>query len=247
MKKLSLISAAAVIFVFVAWLVAPALALAAPDIEVIPIVHDFGDVEVGTSVTTIITISNINGQSLTVYDISFQTGSSGDFSITTAPQALIDMDPETSVDIAPGGSVDVVITFSPSSVGYSSAVLEIPSDDWTQPSVMVELGGVGVEGPQPPTSVQPILDFFDASVAAGTLYGDGPGNSANGRREALRNIIEAAGDLIADGALTEACQQLLNAYQRCDGLSRPPEFVAGPAAATLAQMILDLMGELGCQ
>jgi hypothetical protein len=59
-------------------------------------------------------------------------------------------------------------------------------------------------------------------------------------------MIEAAGDLIDDGYIVEACQQLLVAYERCDGLPRPPEFVAGPAAPTLAQMILDLMLELGC-
>jgi hypothetical protein len=90
------------------------------------------------------------------------------------------------------------------------------------------------------------LAFFDASVANGTLYGNGPGKSADGRRNALRNQIETAGDLIDDSAAQEACQQLLDAYQRCDGLPRPPEFVAGPAAPTLAQMILDLMGQLEC-
>jgi hypothetical protein len=104
--------------------------------------------------------------------------------------------------------------------------------------------GVGQE--EPPVSVADILAFFDESVANGTLYGYGPGKSADGRLNALRNQIEAAGDLIDDGALEDACQQLLNAYERCDGLLRPPEFVAGPAAATLAGMILDLMGELGC-
>ncbi len=96
-------------------------------------------------------------------------------------------------------------------------------------------------------TIDAILEFFDASVANGSLVGSGPGKSANGRRNALRNMIEAAGDLIDDGYIEEACQQLLDAYQRCDGLPRPPEFVAGPAASTLAQMILDLMGELDCE
>jgi hypothetical protein len=60
-------------------------------------------------------------------------------------------------------------------------------------------------------------------------------------------MLEAAGDLIDAGRTAEACQQLQDAYQRTDGLPRPPEFVAGPAASTLAQMILDLMAVLGCE
>ncbi len=94
--------------------------------------------------------------------------------------------------------------------------------------VEVLLGGVGTQAEPPPsTTIADILDFFDASVADGTLVGNGPGKSANGRKNALRNMIEAAGDLIDDYYVEEACQQLLDAY--------------------LAQMILDLMASLGCE
>jgi len=75
-------------------------------------------------------------------------------------------------------------------------------------------------------TVEGILNFFDASVADGSLVGNGPGNSAEGRKNALRNMIEAACDLIDDGYIKDACQQLLDAYQRTDSLSRPPDFVA---------------------
>ena len=105
---------------------------------------------------------------------------------------------------------------------------------------------MGVETSEEPVTVQAILDFFDQSVANGSLYGDGPGNSANGRRKALRNMIEAAGNLIEDGLIAEACRQLLDAYQRCEGLDRPPEFVAGGAAQTLGEMIFNLMADLNC-
>jgi len=60
-------------------------------------------------------------------------------------------------------------------------------------------------------------------------------------------MIEAAGDLIDDGYIEEACQQLLDAYHRTDGVRRPPEFVAGEAAPTLAGMTLELMDSLGCE
>jgi hypothetical protein len=90
------------------------------------------------------------------------------------------------------------------------------------------------------------LAFFDASVADGTLVGSGPGNSADGRRRALRNMILLAGDLIEEGRYTEACQQLRDAYGKCDGDPKPPDFVTGEAADDLADMILMVMDALGC-
>ena len=67
-----------------------------------------------------------------------------------------------------------------------------------------------------------------------------------GRLKALRNMIEAAGDLIAAGDYEVACQQLQDAYDRCDGEFPPPDFVEGDAADDLATMILELMADLVC-
>jgi hypothetical protein len=223
------------LFACIAALVAFPLAASAQQyIEVLPLDHDFGDVQVGTSSTVMITISNMNGHDLEIYSVTLS--GSADFAITMAPDPIV----------GSGASTAVEVTFTPFATGYVTAVLDIESNDMSAGMVSVSLAGMGVGLEQPPVSVADILAFFDASVADGTLYGDGPGNSADGRRGALRNQIEAAGDLIDDGELASACQQLMDAYGRCDGLPRPPEFVAGPAAATLAQMILDLMGEIGC-
>jgi hypothetical protein len=53
-----------------------------PDIEVSPSDYNFGDVELGFSTNTIVTISNVGGADLTVNNVGFQGGSCGDFSIT---------------------------------------------------------------------------------------------------------------------------------------------------------------------
>ena len=99
----------------------------------------------------------------------------------------------------------------------------------------------------PDEQVQAILDAFDDAVATGYLYGDGPNaKSAAGRQRALRNMLRASGDLIRDGLIAEACQQLLDALRRMDGESPPPDFVAGDAASDLAAMIHNLRGSLGC-
>ena len=75
----------------------------------------------------------------------------------------------------------------------------------------------------------------------------GPGNSANGRLNALRNMLEMAGDLIAINDIEGACGQLKAASRKCDGESPPPEFVSGPAASDLYIMITDMMTQLGCE
>jgi DNA-binding beta-propeller fold protein YncE len=96
-------------------------------------------------------------------------------------------------------------------------------------------------------SIDSILGFFDASVADGTLEGDGPGKSAKGRLNALRNMLEMAGDLISVNDYEGACRQLNAASRKCDDVSRPPDFVAGPAVAELYYLIVELMDELGCE
>ena len=80
MKKLSLISGTTLILVFVGVLAVlfPLNTLANPDtLEVLPRDHDFGDVEVGTTVTTIVSMMNINGKNVAVDGLGFQARGSG--------------------------------------------------------------------------------------------------------------------------------------------------------------------------
>ena len=60
-------------------------------------------------------------------------------------------------------------------------------------------------------------------------------------------MIDAAGDLIDALDLQKGCKQLEDAFDRCDGQSPPPDFVAGPAAPELAGMIAELLLLLGCE
>jgi hypothetical protein len=235
MKKLSLKARCALVVMLVVGLSVPALAN--PGVEVVPLEHNFGDVELGISYSTIITITNDWFDTL-IIDIGFQPGSSPDFSIVTEPL------PDT---IGPFESVDIQVTFTPSAIGFVEAALIV---DWANGGTGIEyvsLMGNGVEPTGDPVTIQDILDFFDDSAVGGSLIGNGSGNSADGRRNAFRNMLEAVSDLLAGGLTEDACQQLRDAYDRCDGIIPPSDFVAGPAAPVLAGMILDLMGQLGCQ
>jgi probable HAF family extracellular repeat protein len=95
--------------------------------------------------------------------------------------------------------------------------------------------------------IDAILNFFDESVDDGTLEGDGSGNSANNRLNALRNMLAEAGVLIDSGMIEEACGQLMTVYRKCDGAHPPPDFVIGDAVSELSNKILELMEYLGCE
>jgi beta propeller repeat protein len=210
-----------------------------PDIAVAPLTHDFGDVTLGSLATTVVTVSNVGLRPLTVSALSFQTGSSPAFTITSSPTLPL--------IIAPGATFDLPLAFTPTSPGFVTATLSIMSDDPDEGLMNVALSGAGVQAPTPPQQqIAEILVFFDESVANGTLLGNGPGNSAQGRRNALRNMLRATSDLIENGSVNAACQQLLDAYRRTDGLPQPPDFVGGTAATELARRIRELRQSLGC-
>jgi probable HAF family extracellular repeat protein len=98
----------------------------------------------------------------------------------------------------------------------------------------------------PSQQVDNTLSFIEESVSAGTLEGGGPGNSGQGRLNALTNMIEAAGQLISEGDIAGACEQLLAAYKKTDGSPKPPDVVGGEAASELAAMIQKIITTLGC-
>lgn len=100
-----------------------------------------------------------------------------------------------------------------------------------------------IEG-NPPT-IQDVIVFFDASVASGALSGSGPGNSAPGRLNALRNMLATAERLSANADTRGAIEQLEVALLRADGAPQPPDFVTGTAALTLADEIRELIACFG--
>ncbi|HUW18724.1 MAG TPA: choice-of-anchor D domain-containing protein [Sedimentisphaerales bacterium] len=213
---------------------------AAPDIDVLPLDYSFGDVEVGSSATAMVTVSNVGNGNLTLSDITFQAGGSDDFSVSAGPPLPAVVEPDAVIDIE--------VTYSPSVPGLWLAVLEIFSDDPDEGLVEVQLNGSGVPGELTPSEqIAETIDFFDDSAAEGTLVGDGPGQSGENRMNALKNMIEAVQVLIDGGSFRAACGQLSAVYAKTDGMPKPPDFVTGDAAAELASKIEELMTSLGCE
>jgi Abnormal spindle-like microcephaly-assoc'd, ASPM-SPD-2-Hydin len=208
-----------------------------PDISVSPLIYDFGDVELGSTSTVLINISNEGDADLTVDDISLQSGLCEDFTVTPVTLPLV---------IPPEDTEDVEITYTPSEVGSCLGVLEIASDDPDEPVVEVELSGTGIESTS--TTIDAILEFFDQSVKDGTIEGRGRRWLAKVRLCLFRKMLETTGWLIEKDKMRPACFTLHRAYLRCDGKRwRLPDFIDGEAVPQLADKIKDLMDELGCE
>jgi hypothetical protein len=213
------------------------LQAAAQGIDVDPLTWDFGDIPVGSSDTVIVTVTSTEPLPLRFESVTIVDDASGSFSIVSES-------PPPTKTLLEGEFLDVTVEYTPSGLGMHSAKLYIQSDaEPPRDNFYVPLQGVGGSG----STIEDILDFFDESIANGTLTGDGPGNSANGRLNALRNMLEMAGDLISIGDIEGACGQLKSALGKCDGESPPPDFVAGEAVYEFHDMITELMAELGCE
>jgi hypothetical protein len=210
------------------------------DIYVSPISIRMGEVEVGSSTTAMITITNEGPDDLTVSSIFLMDTSGIHYcTITSAPSTPAVL---TSLE-----TVYVEVTFEPEAVGIYSVTLRVTSNDPDEGEVDVKLGGEGVDNEIPPDEqVEEILDFYDQAILDGDLTGNGQGGSGAGRLGALENMLEVAGDLIEQGEIEAACDQLRSAYRRTDGIPKPPDFVTGDAASELASQILALIDELGC-
>jgi hypothetical protein len=144
------------------------------------------------------------------------------------------------------------------------AIDHIPAIECTDAEgMLVETDQRGVDRPQPfpdgncdigafelmqeaPITIADLIELFDDAVDDGTLVGAGPGGSAAGRLNALRNMLLAAGDLLDQGDVDGACTQLQDAADRTDGDFPPPDFAQGDAAEELLDAITAVQDELGC-
>ena len=225
-----------------AMLILPTLSFSHPEILVVPLMYDFGRIAIGTSSTTIITISNTGAHDLVISEITFGGADSPDIFITRMPQLPAVLPP-------PNGhveSIEVEIAYRPSSEGYSSASLRILSNDPDNSLVTVDLYGEGVNEQPHPVTVEDILAFFDQSVIEGTLEGKGRGKAALARLFVFRKSIEIAGKFIERGRVRAACGLLWLAYRRSDGIRIPPDFIRGDATPELNTMIFELISTIGC-
>lgn len=207
-----------------------------PDIAVYPLALDFGDAQVGDTVTALVTIVSEGAGPLGLGRILL----SGDpaFSGTSPAPGRLE----------PGEGAGIVISFTPSAPGWTAAELMIESGDAEEPVVTVSLQGFGSLARLPPDEqCEAIIACANDWVEAGMLVGAGPGNPAShGKRlQALLKQLDAINDLLHKGRNERAFKQLSALYKEMDGAPNPQDFVSGDKAADLSRLLLDLMACIG--
>lgn len=101
---------------------------------------------------------------------------------------------------------------------------------------------------EPELTGDSLLQFFDDAVAAGTLQGNSRHRWYGKIRLWLtRKTLSSAVKAVERDRTRKACSLLKRVYRRCDGVSRPKDFVVGESAAELADMIEAFKATLDCE
>lgn len=211
-----------------------------PNIKVDPSEYDFGNVVAGSPSTMYLNISNSGGGELTIEDMYMKNQISGEPFSLQLPSTL-------PVILTSNSSLDVEVMYDPTLIftqQFNTLVVE--SDDADEALVEVPFTGWGVMLEDPSQAVSGLQAFIDNAIENEIITGEGSGNSADKRVEALKNMIDSTGDLIEEGLIQEACEQLNSIYKKVDGMTKPPDFVSGEAVPGVATGVLEIMSDLSC-
>ncbi|MDY6836184.1 MAG: leucine-rich repeat domain-containing protein, partial [Chloroflexota bacterium] len=132
----------------------------AADISVSPPSVDFGDVEVGSFVEGVVTVSNLGTADLIIGTVAVSDP-------LTAPFTII-ADNCSGETIAPGGNRTIKIRFEPGSIGAFSDSFDIPSNDPDELITTVSLGGTGIYVPE--LSITPNMVDFGLTDTEASIY-----------------------------------------------------------------------------
>jgi len=110
------------------------------------------------------------------------------------------------------------------------------------------VGDVCETPPTPQEQLFAILDLFYSSHESGDVTGNSNQPWLNDlQMRWMGQLLERARDRIEEGRITEACWNLLIALLRCDGERWPlRDYIRGPAAEEIANMIRELRISLRC-
>ncbi len=117
--------------------------------------YDFGNVIIGNSAESNLTLSNTGTGDLTINSI-------------TITNTLFSTDVTLPQIIQPGGSLNIPLTFSPNNIGPTESTLTVECNDPINPQVQVELQGYGIEPDADIAVDYTFMDFNNVRVGAQT-------------------------------------------------------------------------------
>jgi hypothetical protein len=205
-----------------------------PDIELSQTEVDFGQVDVGTTQTGVVTVYNLGDASLTIESVELTQSQQAQFGFTPLEMLPLTLDPNSGIDID--------VQFSPVIEGLDTAVLSIGSDDPNDPVVDVALTGEGMPVVlSPEEQITQILDMFNTAVQEDSIAGIGNKKSAKNKLKTFGKMLNLAHALIATG-YDEYALEILNVTEaKSDGQKRPKDFIKGDGVADLNLLINELI------
>jgi len=204
--------------------------------------YDFQEVEIGSSETTMVTITNLEDTDTVITGIVLANTTCSDFSILQQPGNLT---------ITAKGIIEVEIGYTPSSIGTCSDTLTIYNG--TPSPIMVTFVGTGVEPvvtnqdpfyarKQSLEQIAHIKAFFKESLDNRTLVGTVKDKrTAKNRVRSFNQMLTIAAHMIENGNIEAARNKLITIYKKADGKPNPKDFVTGDAADDLAGQIQSLI------
>ena len=202
--------------------------------------YDFGPVEVESTKTTAISITNLEDTSTTITGFVFANTDCSDFSVVSTPESMI---------IPSNGTIEVVVGFTPSTIGTCSDTLRIYAGSPLPYSVTLTGTGIEAKSEQPEpfdvsrqylTQIKEIKSFMQTNIDNGDLKGTGKGKGANKRLKVLNKMLIITSHLIENGYLEAARNKLIVIYKKTDGKANPKDFVEGEAKEEFASKIQQL-------
>ena len=205
-------------------------------------VYDFGDLQVGSTKTTLVKIANLDSNNDVKIDgYSFGLTTCMNFSVVTQPSAMT---------IPPDGSIEIEIGYAPTFVGNCSDTLRIFSGS-PFPAYQITFNGTGIEQLQSDHAyqllldrLQRIIDYTDENVSKQTFKANKQRVSQTKREKAFRKMLIVAYQLIENTQLQAAHNKLAEVYKKVDGKPQNNDFVIAEKASQLALMIKELIGLL---
>lgn len=205
-----------------------------PQIETSLSEFDFQSVDIGQTAWGIVTISNTGNANLNLQSVSLVQDEPVQFGFT--PLQVMPL------TLEPGMALDVEVWFAPAVEGFSEATLQIESSDPDTSSLLIPLSGSGVVVQlSPQQQAQAAVDFLQAGLAAGTIEGDGKGNSANNKARTFAKMVKTAKQLVDAGYYEYAVEALDEIQKKCDGRKAPVDFIKGSDVPALHAMLMELM------
>ena len=207
-----------------------------PYIELSEPNYNFGQVDVETTQTGVVSVFNLGDAPLTIQSLELEQSQMGQFALTAV---------EMPVVLEPNSFIDLEILFSPVIDGIDTAVLSILSDDPNDPVVDVILTGEGMPVIlSPEDQIANIINDYKIAIRDGTIEGNGNKRSAKNKVRVFNKMLVITERLIGAGYDDYALKVLLMIERKCDGQRRPKDFVKGDGTVELNTRINELIDTL---